>query len=426
MPDIRRPTLTSHAEPWTRRHVLALVVGIIAAAALRVSLLPTDGLRGDIDQFVGWVHHIATNGLPNAYDEKLTFGPVMAYVWGILVAVEPGFRTATDASDTWLRALMKVPASLADFGLAAGVGFALRARPTWAVAAAIAVLFHPAVWYVSAWWGQYESIYVLAALAATLFAINGRDGFAAALLAVAILTKPQAVPLIVPFAAWFFARGGVRGLVRAGLVGSAVALVLWLPFIAAGGPLAYLGNIGGYQNDIFSILSVRAWNLWWLDQELAANGNFVSDRSTILGPISFRLAGFAITGLLAVVVAHRVWRDPRPRTLVLSLAAMTLVAFTFLTTMHERYAYGAVVFLMLLVPESRVRWLAVAFGVVFTLNLVAAIPATPEIGTLLSVSGILGVAGSLAMLAIATAMLLLLLGVDPARVRAEPSRPPGP
>ena len=368
----------------------------------------------------------ATNGLPHAYDEKLTFGPVMAYVWGILGAVEPGFRTATDASDPWLRALMKVPASLADVGLAAGVGFALRARPGWAVAGALAILFHPAVWYVSAWWGQYESIYLLAALAATLAAINGRIGLAAALLAVAVLTKPQAVPLVVPFAAWFLGREGVRGLARAGLVGAAVALVLWLPFIAAGGPLAYLGNLGGYQDDVFAFLSVRAWNPWWLLQELAADGNFVADRSPVLGPISFRLVGFAITGLLALVIAHRIWRDPRPRTLILGLAATTLVAFTFLTTMHERYAYGAVVFLMLLVPEPRVRWLAVAFGVVFTLNLVAAIPATTELGTLLPVSGILGVAGSLAMLAVTVATLLLLLRADPALGRAGPSRSPGP
>ena len=48
--------------------------------------------------------------------------------------------------------------------------------------------------------------------------------------------------------------------------------------------------------------------------------------------------------------------------------------------MHERYAYGALVFLMLLVPDVRMRWLGVAFGVVFTLNLLAAVPPTPEIG----------------------------------------------
>ena len=52
------------------------------------------------------------------------------------------------------------------------------------VAAAI-VLLHPAVIDVSAWWGQYESIYLLFALAALVFALNGRDGLAAAALALA-------------------------------------------------------------------------------------------------------------------------------------------------------------------------------------------------------------------------------------------------
>ena len=76
------------------------------------------GLRGDIDQFVGWVNHIAVAGLPNTFEQELTFGPVVAYIWWFLGLIEPGFRTATDASDTTIRVLMKLPATLADFGLA--------------------------------------------------------------------------------------------------------------------------------------------------------------------------------------------------------------------------------------------------------------------------------------------------------------------
>jgi hypothetical protein len=398
-------------EPWTRRHVLALGVGVVAAAALRLALLPTEGLRGDIDQFVVWVNHIAVNGLPRAYDEDLAFGPVMAYIWGLLGAVEPGFRTATDASDPWLRALMKVPASLADFGLAAGVAFGLRSRPTWALIGALAILFHPAVWYVSAWWGQYESIFVLAALVATLFAINGRNSLAAAALAVAVLTKPQAVPLVLPFLAWFFARGGLGGLLRAGLAGGAVAFVLWLPFLAAGGPLRYITGVGAYQDDVFSVLSLRAWNVWWLVQEVGAGGGFVSDRVGLIGPVTLRVIGYAVTGLLGAFVAFRIWRSAEPRAFVLGLAAMTLVTFSFLTTMHERYAYGAVVFLMLLVPDRRLRWVAAAFGVFFVLNLVAAVPPTDDVAALLPVSGWLGIAGSIALTAL-TVVTLIELAVD--------------
>ena len=404
-------------------HVVAIALGILAAIAIRALLLPAEGLRGDIDQFVVWVNHIATRGLGHTFDEDLSFGPVMAYVWALLGAIEPAFRTATDASDTGLRVLMKLPATLADFGLAACVAWILREKPFWAAFAAVLVLLHPATWYVSAWWGQYESVYVLAALPAVLFAIGGRNGLAAAALAVAVLTKPQALPFLLPFAAWFLATGGVRGLLRAGVIGAAVAFVIWLPFLAAGGPLRYLQNLGEYQNDIFSVMSLRAWNFWWIVQQYGGGGDFVSDRVSILGPLSFRLLGFAVTGLLGLYVAVKIWRDPTPRSLVLGLAATTLVAFTFLTTMHERYAYGALIFLMLLIPEARIRWLGLGFGVVFTLNLVAAIPATDDLGRLLPVGGPLGLAGSIAMVCITVATLYELQ--RPAS-KPDPSGLPGP
>ena len=127
----------------------------------------------------------------------------------------------------------------------------------------------------------------------------------------------------------------------------------------------------------------------------------------MIGPLTLRTIGYAIAVLLDLGIGVLIIRNPRPRTLILGLAAAVLVFFSFATQMHERYAYGALVFLALLVAEPRARWLGVAFGVVFTLNLLAAIPPTPEIGTLLPVSGVLGVAGSVAMLAMTYAAFTL-------------------
>ena len=172
---------------------------------------------------------------------------------------------------------MKLPASLADIGLALLALYALRDRLAWGVAAAIAILLIPAVFDISAWWGQYESIYLLFALAAVVFALEDRNPLAAAALALALMTKPQALPFLVPFAAWFWARGGPRGFVTAAAVGAGVIVLVWLPFIPAGGPANYLKNLGEYQGDIFAILSLRAWNLWWLVQEAFAGGQFVAD-----------------------------------------------------------------------------------------------------------------------------------------------------
>jgi Gpi18-like mannosyltransferase len=374
---------------------LAFVAGIV----IRIALLPARGLVGDLDQFVVWVHGIAVDGLDNAYDQNLSFPPVMAYVWGVLAFVEPAFRTVTDSSDPAIRTLMKLPASLADIGLALLMLYALRSRPMWAVVAAAVVMLHPAIIDVSAWWGQYESIYLLSALGAVVLALEGRNGLAAVAVAVCVMTKPQALPFVLPFAAWFWTHGGWRAVVRSAAIGLAVIVVLWLPFIQAGGPLHYLEHLAEYQNEIFPYLSLHAWNIWWVIQAAAAGG-FAGDEVAVLGPVTLRHLGMAATGFLSIVVAFLIVRDPRPRTFILGLAASTLISYGFLTQMHERYAYGALIFLLLLIPERRIQWLYIAFGVVFTLDLWSAAPPAPIFAAWLPFAGIPSIVGSVAMLAI--------------------------
>src|SRR4029079_4844814 len=98
--------------------------------------------------------HIATRGLSTLYEGTdagpVTFGPVMAYIWALLAAIQPAFATVTDASAPVIRALMKVPASLADIGLAALVVYALRDRPRWAAIGGAVLLLVTASWAVSA------------------------------------------------------------------------------------------------------------------------------------------------------------------------------------------------------------------------------------------------------------------------------------
>jgi hypothetical protein len=398
-----------------------------AAIVLRVLLWPTPGLAGDIDQFVLWVHGLATAPFGNAYDQNLSFPPVMVYIWGVLAAIEPAFRTVTTAADPAIRAVMKAPASIADLALGLVVIWHLRATPRWALLGGAAILLHPAVIELSSWYGQYESIYVLGGVVAYVLAVRGHSLGAAAVLGVALMTKPQALPFLVPFAAWFLARDGWRGALKAGLVGGVVVGTLWLPFVAAGGIQAYARNLDAYQGDIFAILSLRAWNAWWLVQEAFAGGQFVSDQSALFGSFTLRDLGYGLALLGEVVVFGYVYQARTPRALAWGLVASVLVAFCLLTTMHERYAYGALAFLVLAFPDRRAAWLALAFGVVFTLNVVAAIPPTPEIGAALPVAGQLGVVGSIAMLLILGATLVVLRGeAASARSRAEGEDPANP
>ena len=247
--------------------------------AIRRNLLAEPGLRGDLDQFVGWVHHIATHGLSTLYSGTTPDRSRSRRSWptsgASLAAIQPAFQTVTDASDPAIRAFMKAPASLADLG-ARGPDrvYALRDAPRWAAARGRRDPAPP---------GRHRRQRVVgpvrvdlrrcSAFAALVLAISGRRLAAAALVAVALMTKPQALPFLVPFAAWFWATAGTAavGPGPPGGVGVAMIVVLWLPFLAAGGPGELPPQPRGYQGDIFA-LSLRAWNVWWLVQILGAGG----------------------------------------------------------------------------------------------------------------------------------------------------------
>jgi Gpi18-like mannosyltransferase len=227
---------------------------------------------------------------------------------------------------------------------------------------------------VSAWWGQYEPIYVLPALLAVLTARAGRPGWTAVLVAISLMTKPQALPFVVSFAAWFLATQGWRGTLRAAGIGAVTVLVVWLPFLAANGPINYLRNLGTYQNELYNVVSVSAWNPWWLLQEFRADGQYVLDSGTLIGPISYRVVSLALTAVFSFVVFLAVYRRPSAEQLALGLGVIALVTFVGLTTMHERYAYPAFVFLLLAATRRRVAVTWLAFAIVFLLNMVAVVP----------------------------------------------------
>ena len=191
------------------------------------------------------------------------------------------------------------------------MGWWFRDRAQSLLASMAAVLLWPVTWYVSAWWGQYESIYVLPAVLAVLAARADRPG----LVAVLVTAEPDdqaaggAVPG--PVRCPYLATQGLLG-TRSVLIAAVTAFVLWLLALAAGGPLDYLANVQTYQNDIFSVLCsapgtrggpsqvVRAWRVrarWDAGPR----------------PLTFRHLGLVLAGVLSLVVFVLVYRAPTAR-----------------------------------------------------------------------------------------------------------------
>jgi Gpi18-like mannosyltransferase len=404
----------------SRREHLVLAVGVVAAIAVRAILVPVNGGWGDLDQYAGWVHRLATDvPFGAAYRLDLSYMPTLVAVFGVLAHLVPGFATATDASDLLIRVALKLPPLLADGACAVGVYVLAGGRLQSRAAAALALLVVPATWYLSAWWGQWDAIYAAAAVWVAVLAVRDRSIAAGLLLGVALMTKPQALFLAVPFAAWMLARWHVKRGVGVALLATLVAAGTWLPFLSSGGVSDYLRDVGYYQDRLFPYLSVEAWNFWELIQEGAVGGRFIADSAAVVGPFTPRMIGFVLTIVGEGLIALSIIRKPTKERLLLGLAAAILLSFCLQTTMHERYAYASLVFLapLLARPAVRVAWSILA--VTITLNLIAAAPPNQHAGSIVPVLGPIGVGGSVAMI-VATIMVLMLLVRDGRVDRSEP------
>ena len=324
---------------------------------------------------------------------------------------------------------MKMPATLADLGIAGLVRVRLRATGrAGRVAAAAIVLLHPAVIDVSAWWGQYESIYLLFALAAVVFALNGRNGLAAA--ALAVCADDQAAGAAVP-----------RPVRRVVLGARRVREVRSRPrAIGAGGhrrPVAAVhprrrprelpaATSADYQGDIFAILSLRRLEPLVARPVALAGGDFVSDQDAILGPITLRHVGLcpdrAVRGSSSPsLIAAR--PDGRGR----SSWVCRVDADRVLLPDHDARALRV---RRARLPDAagpgparpraddrlrgRLHREPAGGG-----------PADAEIGAFLPIDGSLGIAGSVAILALTVAMMRL-TGVGQAPRSEAPDPAPGP
>ena len=144
-----------------------------------------------------WVRAIQAGGVVALYDgREQLYPPLMTFIFAVIAGAEKTLPEWALAGDRGVNVLLKLPAVLADEVTALLLAMALWTRQRAAVASAAIYLFHPGVWYVSAFWGQVDSVYI-ALLVLALLALR-RDRLAAAWLvtAAAVCIKLQAAAFL--------------------------------------------------------------------------------------------------------------------------------------------------------------------------------------------------------------------------------------
>lgn len=268
--------------------------------------------------------------------------------------------------------LIKLPAILADLGIAFLIyRFVeeLKGQKAAKLAAAI-FLFNPASWYISAVWGQTDSI------------INFL-----VLWSVYLFWRKKSLPSVFVYFLSLYFKGSL-------IIFLPVILILllkakdlwWKKLLAIGGSLIFLSYLSFpfvkwmtpipwiyhlYQDRIFghqgNMLTANAFNFWALIFGIDFTKN---DFGLFLG-LTFRKWGQWLFVLSSLPVCFYLLKKKLNITLVFwSFAIISFSSFLFLTNMHERYLYPIfpyITILMFIVSKFNLFYLLISFN--FFLNL---------------------------------------------------------
>lgn len=381
---------------WERVLPWGMPVLLILGLLIRLPFLGDDGFKNDVQTFEAWAISLVEHGLNNFYGQTgfADYPPGYFYILALVGHVWELFRSH-DPGYALLKALVKLPAVLADLGVGAllyAIGTRL-ARPVAGFIAAILYVLNPVTIFISAKWGQVDAIAGGLALLAVYFLLRSTDDaaekpswwivWAWVVFAYSLLIKPQAAVLIPIFIAFAFTdRARMRGRINATLIGIGgaflLALALTEPFHPTGNVIDafhWLLQRYTFGSSVYAYNSVNAFNLWVLNP---MGGKFWNPDSQFVGVTLFgHQFGLAqsLWGVILVVAALGliIWRylQERTETALLESCALALIGFFVLATrMHERYIFDGLLFTIACVPFARrYLWGMLALSIVLFANL---------------------------------------------------------
>jgi len=365
-----RPSSASWALP------LLIVCGFIA----RLIFIGNEGFKTDINTYTAWALGLSTHGFATFYNAVgfADYPPGYFYILAAVGRIWQLFFAAHDPNYAILHDLVKLPAILADLGVGALLYATVRrfASAYVALSAAALYLLNPATIYISAIWGQVDSISGGLALLAVYALLRSDDSkwwivFGWLAFAYSLLIKPQAAVLLPLFLAFAFADPARRrARLGATAIGVAAALLLALlltePF-HPGNPVATIGWLlerYAYGSNVYPYNSVNAFNLWALRGTL-----WVPDSQYILLLPQY-VWGLLLVLSALVLVVWRYLQDRTPQALLEGCAIATIAFFVLATRMHERYLFNGLLFTIACIPfAQRYLWGAVALSGVLFANL---------------------------------------------------------
>lgn len=381
--------------------VPVLVPLVLAAVILRLALASIHGFGIDIGTFQAWSHDLAYNGPWNFYqDDKFTdYAPGYMYVL-LLIGKMVQLFNLTGAQFEYA---LKVPSIVADIGSALLLYRMLdKQRPAVQLFATSVYLFLPCALLVGAIWGQVDSVLAFFLLLTIYFVGRKKPVAGAVAFSIGFLIKPQAAAALPFLAFWIirdnplkwddftafvryllppYSRGRPKPPRNPRVIAECIVFPLLLitllviPFFEYQpwklfDVLYNATNVPNYR--VNSFWSYNFWNTGGIFKmgfkcDLAGACEGDAKATQFLG-VSTRWWSLILFGTaLASVIA--VLRNARGiGWLALGTGLSTMAFYMFLTRMHERYVFPALLPLLLACALLHSRFLWAAFVTMATVH----------------------------------------------------------
>jgi len=245
----------------------------------------------------------------------------------------------------FLAALMKVPAILADLGIAFLIFlFAKKIIPKDKKNQNIAIsliLFNPAFIFNSALWGQIDSIPIFFVMLSAYYLLyTKRDIVSSILFTLALLVKPTALIFLPVYIILFIQKFGIKKSIINLFITNIIFCLFFLPFTFS--PYkTYLNKILAAQS--LPYVTNGALNFW----VLIAGFRGIKDVAPFLLNIPYRYFGYFIVGLINIFIILCLIKSKKiTEDFFMALFVASFASFLFLTKMHERYSLLPLVFLL--------------------------------------------------------------------------------
>jgi Gpi18-like mannosyltransferase len=322
-------------------------IEILLLFALYLFILPRTYMEYDMGFWKEWALEIHRHGISNAYNSSINYFPV--YLYGLYAY---DLLQGTEANIIQNINNIKLLFVFFDF-LPIFILCCFRQKILSFRIPYLYLLLNIAYVFNSMVWGQIDSIYTnlsfIAIITALFYPIP-----ALMLYVLALNTKPQAIEFlpVIALALWYGIRQ-FKTAVLAIAAAAALQLLLLLPFLTNGGVTMLLHH-ATQSVDRYNILSISAFNIWYLIQP--NNPYFINDKDTFI-VFSYKTIGFCLFAISSLLVflpmAKQFWRlrteklqidDDTYKILFLGTGLLCLFFFYFNSQMHERYAHPIIIF----------------------------------------------------------------------------------